>query len=51
MASVKECRDLIADCLRWAEIASHPAAREAFLGMAETWKQWAQELELECEAE
>jgi hypothetical protein len=51
MASVKEFRDLRADCLRWAEMATHPAAREAFLSMAETWEQRAQELELESEAQ
>jgi hypothetical protein len=50
MGSVKEFQALVADCLRWAEMATHPAAREAFLGMAETWEQRAQELECESEA-
>jgi hypothetical protein len=46
MVSAKDCRDLVADCLRWAEMASHPDARRAFLAMAETWTQTALELEL-----
>jgi hypothetical protein len=36
MVSAKDCRDLVADCLRWAEMASHPDARRAFLAMAKT---------------
>jgi hypothetical protein len=46
VVSAKECRDLVTDCSRWAEIASHPAARQAFLAMAKTWTRTALELEL-----
>jgi len=46
LVSAKECRDLVADCLRWAEMASHPDARQAFLAMANTWTRTALELEL-----
>jgi hypothetical protein len=45
VATVKECRDLAADCLRWAEAADHPASREVFLAMAEKWASVALELE------
>jgi len=45
LVSAEECRDLVADCLRWAEMAGHPAARQGFLEMAKTWTQAALELE------
>jgi hypothetical protein len=43
--SAKDCRNLAADCLRWADTAGHPDAHRAFVSMARTWTRTALELE------